>query len=56
MSKIKKCDVGSNKINIEMTSMYNKLWRKQDQFFLTIIVGDRPYLYEGRKLSNLKHI
>jgi hypothetical protein len=22
----------------------------------TIIVGDRPYLYEGRKLSNLKHI
>jgi hypothetical protein len=31
MSKMRKCDNGSNKINIKMTSMYNKLWKKQDQ-------------------------
>jgi hypothetical protein len=42
MSKIKKCGIGSNKINIKMTSMYNKLWKN-------ILVGDRPYLHEGRK-------
>ncbi len=36
MSKIQKCDIGSNKINIKMTSMYNKLWRKQDQLFLLL--------------------
>ncbi len=34
MSKIQKLDIGSNKINIKMASMYNKLWRKQDQLFL----------------------
>jgi hypothetical protein len=30
---MQKCDNGSNKINIKMTSMYNKLWKKEDQLF-----------------------
>jgi len=34
VSKIEKCDNGSNKINIKITTMYNKLWKKQDQIFL----------------------
>jgi len=34
MSKMQKCDNGSSKINVKMTSMYNKLWKKQDQLFL----------------------
>jgi hypothetical protein len=29
---------------------------KKDKFFIIIIVGDRPYLHEGQKLSNLKDI
>jgi hypothetical protein len=33
-SKIWKCDIGSNKINIKMTSMYNKLWKKDQNFKL----------------------
>jgi hypothetical protein len=33
VSKMQKCDNGSNKIDIKMTSMYNKLWKKQDDFF-----------------------
>jgi len=32
--RYEKCDNGSNKINIKMTSMYNKLWKKQDELFL----------------------
>ncbi len=31
---MQKGDNGSNKINVKMTSMYNKLWKKQDQLFL----------------------
>ncbi len=31
---MRKGDKGSNKINVKMTSMYNKLWKKQDQLFL----------------------
>ncbi len=31
MSKMQKCNNASNKINVKMTSMYNKLWKKQDQ-------------------------
>jgi hypothetical protein len=31
---MQKCDNDSNKTNIKMTSMYNKLWKKQDQLFL----------------------
>jgi hypothetical protein len=34
MSKMQKCDNGSNKINVKMTSMYNKLWKKQNQILL----------------------
>jgi hypothetical protein len=34
MSKMRKCDNGSNKINIKKTSMYSKLWKKQDQILL----------------------
>jgi hypothetical protein len=34
MSKMRKCNNVSNKINVKMTSMYNKLWKKQDQFLL----------------------
>jgi len=33
VSKMQKCDNSSNKINIKMTSMYNKLRKKEDQFF-----------------------
>ncbi len=32
--RYEKCDNGSNKININMTSMYNKLWKKQNELFL----------------------
>jgi hypothetical protein len=31
---MQKCDNGWNKIDIKMTSMYNKLWKKQDELFL----------------------
>jgi hypothetical protein len=34
MSKMRKCDNGSNKINRKKTSMYSKLWKKQDQILL----------------------
>jgi hypothetical protein len=34
VSKMQKCDNGSNKINIKITTMYNKLWKKQDQILL----------------------
>jgi len=34
MLKMQKKDNGSTKINVKMTSMYNKLWKKQDQLFL----------------------
>jgi len=30
---MQKCDNGSNKISIKMTSMYNKLWKEEDQLF-----------------------
>ncbi len=31
LSKMKKCNNGLNKINVRMTSVYNKLWKKEDQ-------------------------
>jgi hypothetical protein len=33
---MQKGDNGSTKINVKMTSMYNKLWKKQDQLFLLL--------------------
>jgi hypothetical protein len=35
-SKVRKCDIGSSKINIKMTSMYNKLWKKKINFLLLL--------------------
>jgi hypothetical protein len=52
MSKMGKCNNVSNKINVKMTSMYNKLWKKQDQLFFIILVGSKSYLHEGENLSN----
>jgi hypothetical protein len=52
---MQKCDNGSNKINVKMTSMYNKLWKKQKHFII-ILLGGESYLYEGQKLSDLKDI
>jgi hypothetical protein len=46
----------SNKKYIKMTSMYNKIWKKQDEFFFIILVVGRSYLYEGWRLSNLEDI
>ncbi len=48
-------DIGSNKIDIKMTSMYNKLWKKNSIVFI-ILIGDMPYLHEGCKLWNLRDI
>jgi len=36
--------------------MYNKIQKKQDEFFIIILVVGRSYLYEGRRLSNLEDI
>ncbi len=33
LSKMKKCNNGLHKINVKMTSVYNKLWKKEDQLF-----------------------
>jgi hypothetical protein len=35
---MRKCDNGSNKITIKMTSMYNKLWKKEDQLLLLLLL------------------
>jgi hypothetical protein len=29
---------------------------EKNQLFLLFLVGDRPYLHEGQKISNLKDI
>jgi hypothetical protein len=31
---MQKCDNGSKKINIKMTSTYNKLWKEKNELFL----------------------
>jgi hypothetical protein len=36
VSKMRKCDNDSNKINIKRTFMYNKLWKKEDQLVLLL--------------------
>jgi len=38
MLKMQKGDNGSTKINVKMTSMYNRLWKKQDQLFLLFLL------------------
>jgi hypothetical protein len=50
--RYKKWDNSSNKINIKMTSMYNKIMEETRFYLFIIIVGGRSYLHEWKRLSN----
>ncbi len=57
VSKMQKCDTHSNKIDIKMTSMYNKLWKKQNEFSFyssrwQVIFASRTKIIKSKKHTN----